>query len=135
MGIYALNFYALGLPVTITIDDYIPYLERYGPPFVGSGPDESLWGALVEKALAKMHGSYEAIQGGIPIEGVRRLTGYPGKQMMHTDITVDELWNEIQLAIGEKGLLTSGSQFGTGSDKNYSENGIAYSHAYTMLGA
>ena len=74
-----MNFYALGLPVTITIDDYIPDLKIYGPPFVGAGPDKSFWGALVEKGIAKMQGSYEAIQGGIPSEGVRRLTGYPGK--------------------------------------------------------
>ena len=100
VGIYALNFYALGLPVTITIDDYIPYLTQYGPPFVGAGPDKSLWGALVEKALAKMHGSYEAIQGGVPIEGVRRLTGYPGKQIYHLDLLegVDELWDIISEA-------------------------------------
>ena len=32
-------------------------------------------------------------------------------------------------------MLTSGSQFGTGSDKQFSDVGIAYSHAYTMLGA
>lgn len=61
VGIYALNFYALGLPVTITVDDYIPYLSFYGPPFVGAGPDKSYWGALVEKALAKMQGTYESI--------------------------------------------------------------------------
>ena len=54
VGIYALNVYALGLPVTITIDDFIPYLEYYGPPFVTAGPDKSIWGSIVEKGIAKM---------------------------------------------------------------------------------
>ena len=31
-------------------------------------------------------------------------------------------------------LITSGSQFGVGGDSTFSEIGIAYSHAYTMLG-
>ena len=59
-GIYALNLFALGLPVTVTIDDYIPVLNDKAV-FVPPGPDQSLWGMLVEKATAKIHGGYEAI--------------------------------------------------------------------------
>ena len=44
--------------MTITIDDYIPVMEDGIVPFVGAGPDKSLWGSLIEKAVAKMNGGY-----------------------------------------------------------------------------
>ena len=38
--------------------------------------DESeFWVAMIEKAYAKLHGSYEGIEGGMPIEAMVDLTG------------------------------------------------------------
>lgn len=81
-------------------------------PFVRPGPDKSLWGVLLEKAAAKMDGSYEAMQGGIPTEGIRKLTGYPGHMIAHEEIEdADALWTKIQKAHKKGALVTSGSHY------------------------
>lgn len=81
-GIYGINFWILGYPVTITIDDFLVWHKLQGwyeyNPFVSAGPDKSLWGPLIEKAFAKLEGSYETLIGGDPTEGIRYLTGAPG---------------------------------------------------------
>lgn len=64
-GIYGLQMYALGVPVTITIDDNVPLWDSTTMTlFANIGKDKSLWAPLLEKAFAKMHGNYEALVGG-----------------------------------------------------------------------
>ena len=58
----------------MVIDDRLPVKDGcyiYARCF---DPNEH-WVALVEKAFAKLHGSYEAIEGGMPIEAMVDLTG------------------------------------------------------------
>ena len=94
----------------------MPFIDGIGEdgegmlPFVSAGPDKSLWGPLIEKAVAKMNGSYENIQGGIPIEGIRKLLGYPGIEYFHQELeSADELWDKLVESQTVNALITSGS--------------------------
>ena len=81
-GVYAVNIYALGIPHTVIIDDYLPfvqnpYTERLGLYYAFLGSDNALWGPLIEKALAKYTGNYWHIEWGIIYEAVSMLNGSP----------------------------------------------------------
>ena len=52
-GGYAVNLYALGVPQTTVVDDYIPYYDGKHI-FAGVSNDNSLWPMILEKAFAKM---------------------------------------------------------------------------------
>jgi len=59
----------LGIPVTVTVDDYLPF---YAGTWSGKdllyasvGPDKSLWMPILEKAGAKLFGSYEILVAGM----------------------------------------------------------------------
>ena len=68
-GGYAINFFALGVPQTTVVDDYIPFIkdseeDRYKPVYASISNDNSLWPMILEKAFAKMQGNFLHIVGG-----------------------------------------------------------------------
>ena len=52
-GGYAVNLFALGVPQTTVVDDFIPFLDNK-PLAAGLSNDHSLWPMILEKAFAKM---------------------------------------------------------------------------------
>ena len=71
-GGYAVNFFALGVPQTTVVDDYIPMIKDK-PVYAELSKDNSLWPMILEKAFAKMQGNYFHIVGGHSEVGVRYL--------------------------------------------------------------
>ena len=141
-GIYGINIYALGVPLTILIDDYLPVKEFNDNLFFGkAGKDDSVWGSLLEKAFAKLHGNYDHIEGGNPVKSARTITGapytmhfnYSGQYFGYPNLNVDELWELLKLHDGNDEIIQAGTP-GNGDDSVKSEVGIANSHAYTVLG-
>lgn len=69
-GIYAVNFYTLGVPHTVIVDDYLPLNKDGNTYFAGLGETDtdsgSLWVPIIEKAFAKYFGNYEHLIGGLP---------------------------------------------------------------------
>ena len=69
---------ALGVPTTVWIDDYIAFKENEwtgesGLFYAQVGADNALWGALIEKALAKSVGNFWHLDTGINADGVVEL--------------------------------------------------------------
>ena len=75
-GVYRIKICKGGEWLEITIDDYFP-CEPNGGPIFSSPTSNEIWVMLLEKAYAKVHGSYFASQNGNVAEALRDLTGFP----------------------------------------------------------
>ena len=127
-GIYAVNFYALMMPVTLTIDDRLPMKkDREGRTMYAKvGRDNSVWGPLFEKAFAKYHGTYETLTAGNPREAIEVIAGSPGIRYESESMRADVIWDLLRTQDRDRAMITMGCY----SDH---ETGIVGGHGYSFI--
>ena len=74
-GAYGVKLCKDGMWKCIVIDDCFPISS--GHMAFSKARRGQLWVALIEKAMAKLHGSFAAIESGSMSEGLALLTGWP----------------------------------------------------------
>jgi hypothetical protein len=143
-GVYTVRLCKNGIWQTIRVDDYFPCYPGGGPIFSKCNGNE-LWVLLMEKAFAKCHGNYVAIQSGFSYEALMDLTGAPYKNVSFPDpekttdsSKLDEIWLEMSQCCAQQFILAAGTRSSSeirrsryGRDSN--DIGLVFNHAYTIL--
>lgn len=64
-GIYMVRILFQGILREVVVDDYIPVSPQNTPLFAKPAGGREIWVMILEKAWAKLHGSYGAIVGNV----------------------------------------------------------------------
>lgn len=134
-GVYQFNLCIRGQLKIVTIDDYLPCNIAKKTVFAGI-KNNQLYAALLEKALAKVHGNFASIISGYCVEGLQILTGHPCEIIQLKDkvneVTELELWNKVKNAFDSAYVMTCLCSYQT-SKIRMLWNGLFDSHIYSIL--
>ncbi|KAM4589385.1 calpain-12 isoform 2-T2 [Fundulus diaphanus] len=131
-GIFHFTFWQYGEWVEVVVDDRLPVREGR-LLFSYSRTRNEFWSALVEKAYAKLVGSYGSLKGGNISEGMEDFTGGIAYSIPVTSRTPPVLWRILNAALSRGSLLSCFIQA-----TNYSEvgkvttDGLVKGHAYAI---
>ncbi|PKK24767.1 calpain 14 [Columba livia] len=129
-GIFHFRFWHFGEWVDVVVDDRLPVNEVGELVFVSSVYKNVFWGALLEKAYAKLYGSYEDLQIGQVSEALVDFTGGVNTTIKLAAAPPD-LWDILTRATYSRSLMGCQTHLGT---TKVLKNGLVAGHAYTVTG-
>jgi len=135
-GLYRFKFFRLGEWVDVVIDDQLPWGARANP----SAANE-WWVPLCEKAYAKLHGSYENINGGFPAVALSELTDgitidIKSSVLRHEETKKglgDDVFNVLRSFQNRAVICVGNNVNRVESEETCKSTGLMAGHAYTLL--
>ena len=132
---YGCYFRINGIWKLVLVDDYFPCYGSWGKNFSFSSTNgNELWVILLEKAWAKLNGSYAKAIGGEPHEIFQVITNAYSRKIRVKNTSENDLWEAFKEAMDNNFIMTAGTS-GDVYNLNLEELGLAPGHAYTLLEA
>ncbi|XP_069028560.1 calpain-1 catalytic subunit-like [Embiotoca jacksoni] len=131
-GLFHFRFWRFGKWMDVVIDDKLPTLN--GRLICVHAKDQNeFWAALLEKAYAKVCGSYTDMKAGTPSEAMMDFTG--GVHMcVNLSKPPPDLWELMCRAGQSNTLMGCSTPPGEKRDNSVLPNGLVEGHAYTLTG-
>ena len=132
--LYGVYLFINGKWKLVILDDYFPCLGTYKKRFAFTSSNENeLWIALLEKAWAKVNGSYAKVGcGGSPNEVFDVITESYSEGKKINPNKSNEIWNELKDAYRKGFIMTAGTS-GDTTNLDLEEMGLVPAHAYTII--
>jgi hypothetical protein len=143
-GAYAVRLFKNGQWETVIVDDYFPCLAdnqadstSAGAAFAHSEAFEETWIAILEKAFAKYHGSYAALEHGFTHFALEELTGGEADAisiaLASRGANKRVFWSKLKKYKRNRYLMGAGSVAADTADKELQDTGLVFGAVYTIL--
>jgi hypothetical protein len=142
-GAYAIRLFKNCQWETVIVDDFFPVLDdshktdpSAGAAFSHSIDFEELWVPLIEKAYAKYHGGYAALERGYVHHALKELTSYDSEEIFLAQASrgtlKKTLWKQLLKFKANKFLMGAGTITSDNADNEILDTGLVFGACYVI---